>query len=149
MSSSDTSIKNSESNVDKKLVWKVHPLLDKPNQSVFLIALLFFILFLIRLGFPQPGWTTLATVILFLSLSKYFIATTYVFDDKGITVIFMGIKRRFIWEKYRRYEACPHGLFLSPFPSPNRLDNFRGLYLLYGKKRNEVIKFVKNRLQTT
>ena len=133
---------------NKQLVWRVHPLFDKPLQSLVLVVLLLLILFLINLNFPEPGWTTLATIILLLSLGKYFIATTYEIDNTGITVKFMGIKRKFRWETYRRYESCPNGLFLSPFQSPHRLDNFRGLFLLYGRNRDEVIAFVQNRLQT-
>jgi len=39
-----------------------------------------------------------------------------------------------------------NGIFLSPFRKPRRLENFRGIYLMVGENRDEVISFIKERI---
>lgn len=50
------------------------------------------------------------------------------------------------WQTFRRYFLTSNGLVLSPFSKKTFFDNFRGLHLLLPKDKDEIIKFIENRL---
>lgn len=133
---------------EENLVWRVHPLVERPRASLVLALLLGGILGVIGWTFPEPGWVLLSAVVLFAALAKYFLPTTYRFDMEGIEVQFLGVRRKYRWDVFRRCEAGSNGVFLSPFPRPHRLDNFRGLFVLCGARRDEVLDFVRRRIAT-
>lgn len=131
------------------LEWTVHPLVERPRQAVALVAILTLVLLLVWLNIPEPGWVVFAAAILFISLARFFFPTAYRLDDAGIHVRFLGFARDHSWGRFRRLEPGRNGLFLSPFPKPNRLDNFRGLFLLWGGNRKEIEAFARERIAST
>jgi hypothetical protein len=91
--------------------------------------------------------TLLAAVILIVALWPVFTPTRYLLDAKGVTLT-RPFRRDFRpWDKFRRYDVGRLNVLLSPFPSPSRLDSFRGLVLRLAGNRDEVVAFVAKRLQ--
>ena len=135
-----------EPNPESSLTWTVHPVVDRPRAAMAMVALILAILALVRLNYPEPGWTAFAAVILCLSLARFFFPTTYRLDDEGIHTRFLGISRDYRWGVYRRIESGRNGVFLSPFVKPDRLDNFRGLMLLAGSNREAVEAFARKKI---
>jgi len=76
--------------------------------------------------------------VLMLSLRRYFLPTEYRLDPDGVTVRHLGATTHVSWRNLKRYTLEPHGIFLSPFEEPSRLENFRGIFLLTGKHREAV-----------
>ena len=110
-------------------VWVVHPLFDSPKKSVFLVSFLIFLLVGIQFLFGSLGITLLSIVFLFGSLRQYFLPFRYEVYNNQITVSSFLSKQDRAWNEFRSYYVDQHGILLSPFPKPSRLENFRGIYV--------------------
>ncbi len=126
--------------------WTVHPLVEWPRRSLGLALLFAAILGIVYFTLPGPLYLIVSVGVLFGSMGRFFLPTRYTLSAEGICVRFAGVARRFPWTNFRRVEAGPHGVFLSPFERPNRLENFRGLYLLLGARREEAVAYIRERL---
>jgi len=123
--------------------WRVHPFCDNRGRTVLLVGLLMLVLVGVRLSYPEPVWTLLAALLLFGSLARYFFPTSYRLGEEGLEVSFLGWRKRWPWSYFRSYSVGRTGVLLSPFPRAHRLEGFRGHYLLFGSRREEVIDFVR------
>ncbi len=88
-------------------------------------------------------FTVLTIVILYASLSKFYFPTRYIMNEHGIAVKTLTQKLEKPWSMYRSYYPDKNGVLLSPFVEPTRLENFRGLFILFNNNRDEVIAFLK------
>jgi hypothetical protein len=52
------------------------------------------------------------------------------------------------WSIYRSCYPDKNGILLSPFVRPSRLENFRGIYLMFADNGEEVTRFVKAHIGT-
>jgi hypothetical protein len=93
-----------------------------------------------------PFFGLLALAILGFSLFPYFLPTDYVLYAGGLESVFLGIHRRFTWEQFRSYYPDKHGVLLSPFARPSRLENFRGIYLRFGDRPGDVMAVVSEKI---
>lgn len=129
------------------LNWKVHPFVEQTNRSIVLLLVLAGVLLLVGLNFPNPVWILLSAVLLFGSLTKYFLPTTYQFSRQGVEISFLGFKKFRAWDQFQSFHIGPTGVLLSPFKEPHRLENFRGEFVLFGSNREEVIEFVRTHVE--
>ncbi len=128
--------------------WTVLPAKKNVLKTVLFLIIFSVVIFLIQLSFQTPLFTILAAVILVGSFSSFFIPTTYqIFNDKlRIRKAFFNAEKEL--SHYKRCEIDRNGIFLSPFSSPNRLDPYRGVYLLMDTENKEVIEFVKSKFKS-
>ena len=86
---------------------------------------------------------------LFVSLHSYFFPTSYNVDDKEVTIknIFMTQKR--MLAEFRKVYVGKNGMLLSPFRRKTFLNQFRGVFLLMPEQRNEVLEFIRTRIEKT
>ena len=129
-----------------KLEWTVHPL--KANWKVSTVLIIFLIALCMAIYFSFNSLTFLIFSVVFLigSLSSFFLPTTYTLQDDCIIVktIFRRSSRQ--WASFKRYYPEKKGVFLSPFPHPTRLENFRGLYVRFNNNKTDVINFIKPKI---
>ncbi|HDS09940.1 MAG TPA: hypothetical protein ENN73_06910 [Firmicutes bacterium] len=139
-----------ENLIDEKPIfeWTVLPAKKNILKTVLFLVIFGLVIFLIQFSFETPLFTILAAVIMGGSLSSFFIPTTYqIFNDRlRIRKAFSVAEKEF--SHYKRVETDRGGIFLSPFSVPNRLDPYRGIYVLLDHPRNEVIEFVKSKLKS-
>lgn len=133
-------------NTGESLNWVSHPMKRRPvvagAVTVFIVVCGLFIQ-----ATTQMAWFSgLAMVILFASLAKFYFPTRYTLDDTGVTVktTTQTIKKE--WRLYRSCYRDKNGVLLSPFEEPSRLENFRGLYVIFDQNGDEVTAFIKRRL---
>lgn len=128
--------------------WTVLPAKKNILKTALFLTTFGIIIFLIQYSFQTPFFTILAGLILGGSFVQFFIPTRYdVFEDKiRITRLFNTAEKELKF--YRRIIIDKNGFFLSPFSTPNRLDPFRGVYILLENNKDEVINFVKTRLES-
>jgi hypothetical protein len=88
-------------------------------------------------SWDMPYFYYLGMAILFLSLIVYFIPTYYTFYETHIEVIYLFIKNRREYTDFKCYYMDKHGIMLSTFRHPHRLDAFRGLNLRFSKNAEE------------
>ena len=127
-------------------VWVVHPLLDSPRKSVFLVLFLVFLVIGIQFLFDSLGVTFLSTFFLFGSLRQYFFPFRYEVYDDQITVSSFFFKQNRLWNEFRSYYIDQHGILLSPFSKPSRLESFRGIYVRFGLDKSVVQDLVQSKV---
>ncbi|NOY89337.1 MAG: hypothetical protein GXO93_08130, partial [FCB group bacterium] len=91
----------------------------------------------------SKAFSLLTLIVMFASLSKFYFPTKFRLTDKKITVRYTIQTLTKDWTMYRSYYQDKNGVLLSPFLQPSRLENFRGLYLMFANNKEEVIAFVK------
>jgi len=128
-------------------VWVVHPLFDSPKKSVFLVSFLIFLLVGIQFLFGSLGITLFSIVFLFGSLRQYFLPFRYEVYNNQITVSSFLSKQDRAWNEFRSYYVDQHGILLSPFPKPSRLENFRGIYVRFGLDRSMVLDLIQSKIE--
>lgn len=130
------------------LAWRSHPVREGGRRlAIVLSALIIFPVGLTWLYGPFYG--LLAVLILGGSLLTYFLPTDYTFYSGGVESRFLGVHRRFTWQQFRSYYPDRHGVLLSPFARPSRLENFRGIYLRFDGRFSEVMAVVAGKIQSS
>ena len=129
--------------------WTVH--LIKRNWIISAGVVLFLVILCVAiyLSFSSATFLILSIVILAISLSPFFFPTTYTFQDDCITVKSLLRKSSRNWDSFKSYYPDRNGVLLSPFISPSRLENFRGLYIRFEGNRSEVVDFIQKKLKVT
>lgn len=133
---------------ENHILWRSFPLRDDWPRSILAVAAVlgFSVLALFAAGIY---FAALSLVVLVMSLIKYFLPTVYRADDKHICVSFLGVKRVRPWSYFINYYPHDVGVHLTPMASSSILDAFRGQFLRFNKNRNEVLKYVKERIEGT
>jgi hypothetical protein len=90
--------------------------------------------------------TGLGVLILFGSLSGFYLPTRYYFYDDHLIVKTTVQKLRKEWSQFRSYYPDKNGVLLSPFVHPTRLENFRGLYIKFAGNRDRVMGIVRSKI---
>lgn len=127
------------------LRWRYHPVRDGGWRLAAVIAFLTGVPLLIGWLYG-PFFVVLALVILGGSLGTYFLPTDYVLYAGGLETRFIGVTRRFAWDQFRSFYPDRNGVLLSPFPTPSRLENFRGLFVRFSDNREAVLSVVGQRV---
>ena len=126
------------------LKWRCHPVTRRPWVSVAVTVFVALVVVLVYYGTEHSkAFATLAMVVMFASLAKFFFPTSYKLTDKKIFIKTTTQTLVKEWSIYRSFHPDKNGILLSPFARPTRLENFRGLYLMFSENRDEVISFVK------
>ncbi|MEW6410854.1 MAG: hypothetical protein AB1483_00110 [Candidatus Zixiibacteriota bacterium] len=128
------------------LQWTTHPLRRRPLAAVLVTVFILMVGFLVYASTESKAFGTLALVVLFASLAKFYLPTRYLLSDKCIKVKTTTQTIRKNWSQFRSYYPDRNGVLMSPFLQPSRLENFRGIYLIFDNNRDEVIAFIKKRI---
>jgi len=115
--------------------------------SILVIVFLFVVWLVVYLTTSSLLLTVLSVVILLGSLSSFFLPTHYELDQEKIKVRFFLTKREREWSAFRSFYVDKNGVLLSPFAKPSRLENFRGIYVRFNQNKDQVVDFVKSRIQ--
>lgn len=127
--------------------WTVHPLSVGGYRRVIFILTMILIPIAVMEVFEHIAWAVFATLFLLGTLSAYWLPTRFVLDDDGILLQRWFWKRRKPFSELKRVERDPNGLFVSPFPERSRLDGHRGILLMDPPERDEVEKYIRERIQ--
>ena len=133
-----------------RLIWTVHPVRDDPRKGVAFWTLFAAIIYVFYWNL-RPELTVelaalataLAAAVLLVFFSDIYLPTTFTIDERGVAVERRFHKRRFEWAKIRSAADERKGLFLSPFATKTRLENFRGVFLKYAGNREAALAQVR------
>lgn len=127
--------------------WSVHPFKRNYLKSAILLIFLIIVLLLVYILYQSLTLVIVASGLLFISLLKFFSVTWYRLTDDGITIItpFGTTTKR--WTDYQSFWPDKNGVLLSPFSEKSRLENFRGVYLLFNNNSETVIEFIKQKIK--
>lgn len=129
------------------LKWSSHPVKKKALISILLIVLLFVVWLVVYLATSSLFLTGLSVVIMLGSLSSFFMPTHYELDQEKIKIRFFLTKREREWSTFRSFYVDKNGVLLSPFAKPSRLENFRGIYVRFSQNKDQVVDFVKSKIE--
>lgn len=131
------------------LSWTVHPLVENRRKSVLLALFLALLLFGIYWGFQSVSVALLSAIFLLGSLYKYFLPFHHQCEADKLIITSCCYRLERSWETFRSFYVDANGVLLSPFVRPTRLENFRGVYVRFGKHTPEkVIDFITSKVQS-
>ena len=123
--------------------WTCHPMRRRPWVTIAVTLFIIVMGLVVYFATFSNAFTVLTLVILYASLAKFYFPTRYRMSERGIQVKTMTQTLVKNWSMYRSFYPDKNGVLLSPFTRPTRLENFRGLYVMYDKNRDEVVEFVR------
>ena len=126
--------------------WTVHPFAESPKRAVIAFLAPFLVCLLVYLWTPSWFWVGLAFLLIVSSEFPFFLKTSYRFDENGIFQKRGGVVQSRTWEQVKSYYPDRTGVLVSPFLQKTWLENFRGLYLQFGKHREEVLSHLEKRI---
>jgi hypothetical protein len=131
------------------LSWTVHPLVENRRKSVLLVIFLSLLLFGIYWGFQSISVALLSAIFLLGSLYKYFLPFHHQCEADRLIIISCCYRLERSWQTFRSFYVDANGVLLSPFARPTRLENFRGVYVRFGKHTpEEVINFITSKIKS-
>ncbi len=128
------------------LTWRTHPAARRPQAAA--LAGLVIVAFSVVAGFTfgHYGWGVLSAAVLFLSLNRFFLPSTFTIDETGVSAKFPLGSRRIEWKTVRRFEAGPHEVMLSMNIRRTWLNAGRELHIPLGKEKAKVLELIRSRL---
>ncbi len=135
--------------VPTTLSWTVHPIVENWRKSVLLGLFLTLLLFSIYLGFQSIYVALISGIALLGSLYKYFLPFHHEFEADRLIITSCCYRLERSWETFRSFYVDANGVLLSPFVRPTRLENFRGVYVRFGKHTpEEVVDFISSKIKS-
>ena len=122
--------------------WSCHPVRKRPLVSVLVTLFVILAVAYVYYSFDSVGFALLTFIVFALSLARYYFPTHYRLSEKGVTIKTPTQTISKQWSEYRSFYPDKNGVLLSPFAEPSRLENFRGVYLMYGGKREQIISYI-------
>ncbi len=129
------------------LTWTTHPLKRRLWVSVAVTLFILVIAIMVHAATESRIFTILSLIVLFGSLSKFYFPTTYRLSEATLSVRTTTHTLVRNWSQYRTCYPDKNGILLSPFIQPSRLENFRGIYLMFECNGDVVTSFVRTRLE--
>jgi hypothetical protein len=128
------------------LDWSVWPARDRPLAAAVVVASAAVLGVLIAKGTGDAVLGFAAPLFILASLGSFLARTEYRLTQEAIEVRTLGVVRSRPWSEMRRATVDRTGVFLSPFGTRNWLEAYRGLRLMFGGNRDQVVAFVEARL---
>jgi hypothetical protein len=129
------------------LRWTTQPAKQRPLAAVLVTVFLLVTGMLVYYATMSRIFGGLALLVLFLSLAKFYLPTTFTLTDRSVSIKTTTQTVRKGWEQYRSFYPDKNGVQLSPFAEPSRLENFRGMYLIFAGNREEVLRVVDEQIK--
>ena len=130
------------------LSWSVHPLLQNSlARTASVTSMIVFVSLVASYSFSHVGYGVISVCCLLFSMVRYFLPSHYTVDEQGLQCELLRYKTFHEWSYFGRGEIRAHGIFLSPFVRPNRLDTFRGVFLPFNKNQDILLPFLKRHVQ--
>ena len=134
---------STKSHAEPILTWTVHLLREQPAKLLLVIpaAALSLVASRVFFGTFTPG--LIALFLITASLAEYLFPIRYEIDSSGASARTLTARTRIEWSRVKRFYLDDRGLKLSPLSRRTRLEAYRGVYLRFGDRRDEVIEAVK------
>jgi hypothetical protein len=135
-----------ETDTARVLEWTVHPVKRQPWVSAAVSLFVILVAVCVYSWMESHFFTILALLIMLGSLAKFYFPTHYKLTDKSVTVKTTTQTLVKEWKLYRSSYPDKKGILLSPFVTSSRLENFRGLYVMFEKNNEQVTAFVREQI---
>ena len=123
--------------------WRSWPLREDWTKAAMVLAGIAGTSVLVHSMGVAPHMTFLAMTALAVALWRFFIPVAFELSADGVDQHILGRRRRLPWQAIRRYEKSTTGVLLLPHADRCPMDVFRGLYLPWADRRDEVLAQVE------
>jgi hypothetical protein len=127
--------------------WTSFPAAENKPKAL-LVGLFLIVLFAFIYVSFGTMWLAVSLLLLGSSVAPFYAVTRYRMTDEEVEAFHFFHTVRKPWSSFNSYYEDRRGVLLSPFDRPSRLENYRGLYLRFGGRRQEVMGFVKKKINT-
>lgn len=129
-----------------EIAWQVHPARERWGAALTAGAVILGAAAAVALAAGGPGWGVAAAAVLTLSLNRFFFPSRFALNDEGIAAEYLLSRRLLRWTEVRRFVCDRRGGYLSTRQQPSRLDAYRGLHVLFGGQREELVREIRRRM---
>jgi hypothetical protein len=138
---------DNEMSKETTLKWSSHPVKKKTLVSILVIGFLFVVWLVVYVTTSSLLLLGLSVLIMLGSLSSFFLPTNYELNQKKVRIKFFVATREREWSAFRSFYVDKNGVLLSPFAKPSRLENFRGVYVRFSRNKDQVVDFVRSKIE--
>jgi hypothetical protein len=135
-----------ETSAAGELSWSAWPARDRPLAAIVVVGAAVVLGVLVGQGTNDAVLAVAAPAFVLLSVSSWLLPTAYRLTEESLEVRSLGVSRVRPWTEMRRMAVDATGIFLSPFAERHWLDAYRGVRILFGGNRDQVVAFVEARL---
>ncbi|MBN2448426.1 MAG: hypothetical protein JXO22_16990 [Phycisphaerae bacterium] len=135
--------------VSQDFAWEAHPARERPAAALLAIIV---ILALAALVYHLAGTAVagvIAAIVLCLALQRFFFASRYELSADGITAATLMWQRRLRWDEVRLAQFGSQAAWISPLPRRSWREARRGVHVLFGPRRDEILTQLRARLPDT
>ena len=130
----------------EELTWTAWPARERPAAAAVLIGAALVLGVLVAKETHDRFLGVAAPAFVLASLSSFLLPTSYRLTEESLEVRSLGVARARPWAEMRRMTVDRTGVFLSPFERRSWLEAYRGVRLLFGGNRDQVVAFVEARI---
>ena len=123
--------------------WTAHPARERPVAGIVALLIVTALAEAVNLFTGSVGWAMLASAVLVLSLRRFFLPTRFVIDEHGIVVSALFGTTRVPWDAIVRVSFGARAAWLSLGDLPGWRESRRGVLLLFGRRREDVLAHLR------
>ena len=128
------------------LSWKIHMARRNPSRAIAVAILILICSYFIYYTMEDFFFTLIATFVLIIMVIPYYLPTTYLLTEVGVTRKMLFSKQSRAWSEFNRYNSDKNTIQLYTMKKSSRLDNYRSFLLICNKNKEQIIKIVENKL---
>ena len=129
-----------------ELTWTAWPARERPGAAAVLVGAALVLGMLVAKGTHDRFLGLAAPVFVLASVSSFLLPTSYRLTEESLEVRSLGVARERPWAEMKRMTVDRTGVFLSPFERRSWLEAYRGVRLLFGGNRDQVVAFIEARI---
>lgn len=140
----DSPAKDTDRN--EAFAWRVHPAVERPFAAASALVVIVALGLAVYVSFGNRLWSLFATVVMCLSLNRFFFANSFRIDADGVSAHTLFGKRGLGWDEVQRIVYGGHSAWISPYTRSSLRESKRGVLILFGRRREEVLEQLRRRV---
>jgi len=125
------------------LTWKVHILRESPGKMLLIAPVVFGGLLASCVVFQSLLFVGIGLLLFMSALAEFLFPISFEINRHGASARTLLGRTYIEWDRVKKYYLDDRGIKLSPLGRPSRLEAYRGVYLRFGRNRDEVIEAVR------
>ena len=126
--------------------WHAHPASERKSAATAASFVVLAIASAVWISSQSLLLVGLGVAMLLAALNRFFLRSRFSIDQNGITARFPLRIQRLKWRDTRRFLVDERGGYLSSRSKRSWLDAYRGLHVLFGSHRTQVIARIRAHL---
>lgn len=131
----------------KDFTWRAHPARERLGAAVAASVIIFTIATTIYISFQSFTWSILALFVLLFALNRFYFPSRFVINREGISAHYPFKRQRYCWKDIHRFVDDKYGGYFSTSKRSSRMDAYRGMNILFGQQREDVIKLIREHIR--